>query len=208
MVKPDSELIRVEVRSRAEWRAWLRANHRQEASLWLVTFKKAATDAACLPFIGYDALVEEALCFGWIDSLPRALDTQRTMLRMSPRKRGSAWSAINRARIERLSAAGLMHPAGLATVAAAKIDGSWDRLTQVDLLTVPADLAGALTGEPAARRFFERFPPSSRRAILEWIAQARSPETRARRVATTIERAAANRKANFPAGRDKGPPET
>ncbi len=199
------EVPQIAVDSRAEWRAWLEANAAQSGSIWLVTWKKAAAGMRGLPFVGYDALVEEALCFGWIDSLPRALDLERTMLLFSPHKRGSSWSRVNRVRIARLQEANLMNARGSAVVEQAVEDGSWSRLEAVDDLTLPRDLADALAGNAVAAGFFARFPASSRRAILEWITIARTPQTRARRVALTVERAGENRKANFPAGRDRGP---
>ena len=92
----------MEIRSRAELRRWLTENHAVSGTIWLVTYKKAQADM----HVPYDDIVEEALCFGWVDSLPRALDAERTMLRLSPRKPGSAWSGLNKARIEKLAAAG------------------------------------------------------------------------------------------------------
>jgi len=164
----------------------------QRESIWLVTWKKAA-GARYLP---YGAIVDEALAFGWIDSLPRALDAERTMILLSPRKTGSSWSAVNRERVERLIAAGAMHPAGLARVAAAKADGSWSRLDAVEALTIPDDLAAALVPGSVADGHFHAFPRSVARRILEWIGNARTPETRARRIAETAAKAADNLRAN------------
>lgn len=183
---------RVEVASRTELRTWLAANHTQAESIWLVTWKKATADK----HVPYAAIVEEALCFGWIDSLPRKLDDERTMLRLSPRKAGSAWSQVNKYKVAALIAAGLMTPAGLAKIQQAKADGSWDTLNEVETLTVPADLAAALAGNADARRYFDAFPRSAKRGILEWIASARQPETRQRRVADTVAKAAENIRAN------------
>lgn len=183
---------KVEVRSREVLRAWLEANHSQSGSIWLVTYKKAAGS----DHLPYDAIVEEALAFGWVDSLPRALDDRRTMLRLSPRKPRSGWSAVNKARIERLIAEGRMHPAGLEKIESAKRDGSWTLLDAASILEVPVDLSQALAAHPPATKNFEAFPPSTRRAILEWIAQARTDETRARRIADTAEKAAQNIRAN------------
>lgn len=185
---------KIEVRSREALRTWLEASHTRPDSIWLVTFKKAAG----LDHLPYDAIVEEALAFGWVDSLPRALDDQRTMLRLSPRKPRSGWSAVNKARIERLIAEGRMHPAGMRKIEAAKADGSWILLDSASALTVPDDLTAALAANPSAAAYFEAFPPSTRRAILEWIAQAKSPETRARRILDTAEKAARNIRANQP----------
>jgi uncharacterized protein YdeI (YjbR/CyaY-like superfamily) len=186
---------RVEVDSRAAWRTWLEANHTKPDSIWLVTWKKG--DPRHLP---YDAVVEEALCFGWVDSLPRKLDDTRSMLRLSPRKPGSGWSALNKARVDKMQVAGLMAPAGLAVIAAAQADGSWSLLDAVDALAVPDDLAAALDAAGAGATF-AAFPPSARRGILEWIVQAKRPETRAARIAETAAKAAIGERANQWAGR-------
>jgi len=183
---------RVEVASRAELRAWLQCNHTRTTSIWLVTWKKAA-GARHVP---YSDVVDEALCFGWIDSLPRKLDADRTMVRLSPRKPGSAWSAVNKSKLERLLAEGLVTKAGLAAMDGAMADGSWSRLDSIATLSPPPDLAKALAAFPAARLNFEAFPPSVRRAILEWITQAKTAETRARRVGETARLAAENIRAN------------
>jgi uncharacterized protein YdeI (YjbR/CyaY-like superfamily) len=114
---------RVEIASRAAWRRWLSKNHARSESIWLVTFKKH-TGARHVP---YGDVVEVALCFGWIDSVPRKLDEDRSMVLLSPRKPGSPWSKLNKERVERLIAAGLMTAMGLAKVESAKADGSWTK---------------------------------------------------------------------------------
>lgn len=185
---------RVEVASRTELRAWLQSNHTRTTSIWLVTWKKAA-GARHAP---YSDVVDEALCFGWIDSLPRKLDADRTMVRLSPRKPRSAWSAVNRTKIERLLTEGRTTKAGLAAIERAQADGSWSLLESIATLSPPPDLAKALAASPAAKRNFDAFPPSVRRAILEWITQAKTPETRARRIAETARLAVDNIRANHP----------
>lgn len=185
-------LPRIEVTSRAAWRAWLDLNHATSGSVWVITYKKADPSR----HVPAAALAEEAICFGWIDSLPRKLDRSRTMLLLSPRKPRSAWSAINKQRAARMEAAGLMTNAGRAALARAQANGAWDFLADVDTLTPPADLAAALKRSPAAGRYFAAFPPSARRGILEWIKQAKRPETRARRIAETVRLAAGNIRAN------------
>lgn len=186
------ELAKVEVTTRAAWREWLARHHTQRESVWCVTYKKGASR----PKVEYEDLVEEALCFGWVDSAVRKLDDERTMLLMSPRKAQSAWSAPNKARVEKLLAAGAMTPAGLAKVEAAKASGTWSKLDAVEALEVPADLAAAFRKHRGAKANWEAFPRSARRGILEWIAQAKKPETRAARVADTAEKAAQNVRAN------------
>jgi uncharacterized protein YdeI (YjbR/CyaY-like superfamily) len=192
MRKAGADFPRVQVESRAEWRAWLGAHHANSRSIWLVTFKKASGRGTLFN----DDIVEEALCFGWIDSVPRKLDQMRSMLLLSPRKPGSAWSAINKARAERMIAAGLMQPAGLAVIDRAKADGSWTRLDQVEALETPEDLTTAFALHPEAGANFAAFPRSVKRGILEWILQAKRPETRAARIAETALLASENRRAN------------
>ena len=183
---------RVQPDSVAAWRAWLAEHHTRGTGVWLVTWRVGSTG----PKISYEESVEQALCFGWVDSKGRALDAERTMLWFAPRKARSGWSRPNKQRIERLLAAGLMESAGLALVDAAKADGSWTLLDDVEDLVVPDDLAAAFDAVPDSRTHWEAFPRSARRAILEWIVQARRPETRAKRVAETAEKAGRNERAN------------
>ena len=186
-------LAQVEIDSPQALRDWLDMHHRQAASVWIVTYRKP--DPRHVP---WGAIVDAALCFGWIDSLPRRLDDARTMVLLSPRRPGSAWSAVNKAKVAALTAAGLLAPAGLAAVAAAKESGTWNRLDVAHALVVPPDLEAALAAHPGAADHFAAFSPSSRRGILEWIEQARRPQTRRSRVETTARLAAENRKANHP----------
>jgi uncharacterized protein YdeI (YjbR/CyaY-like superfamily) len=167
--------------SRAEWRAWLAAHHDRSDEVWLVLWRPRSGRAG----LTYDEAVEEALCFGWIDGKAAGLDEQRTMLRFSPRKRGSGWARSNKLRVERLLAEGLMAAPGLALIEQAKRDGSWTRLDGVEDLVVPDDLAAALAAHPGAREHWDGFPRSVRRAALLRIVEAKRPETRARWVAET-----------------------
>jgi uncharacterized protein YdeI (YjbR/CyaY-like superfamily) len=184
-------LLLVHAPTRAAWRAWLAANHTQSASIWLVLNRKGSG----LPHLPAEEAAEEALCFGWIDSRPAKLDAQRSMLLVSPRRPGSAWSGVNKRRVEKLRAAGLMAPAGLAAIERAKADGSWALLDGASALEEPADLKAALNG--AALEAWQGFPPSHRRANLEWIAQAKRPETRAARIAEIARLAALGQRANI-----------
>jgi uncharacterized protein YdeI (YjbR/CyaY-like superfamily) len=178
--------------TRAEWRRWLEQNHTRTQGVWLISFKKATGK----PRVEYDEAVEEALCFGWIDSKSLKLDDERTMLWFTARKRGTGWSKPNKERVERLIAAGLMTEMGMAKIAAAQQDGSWNALDAVEALEVPPDLAAALAGYPSAQAHFEAFPRSAKRSILEWIASAKTPATRAKRVEETARLAADNIRAN------------
>ncbi len=177
---------------RQAWRAWLDEHHATARGVWLVYYKKGSGR----PRVDYGDAVEEALCAGWIDSRPNALDAERSTQLFSPRKPRSPWSRLNKRRVESLIAAGLMRPAGLAVVEAARADGSWSAYDATEDLTVPDDLASALAADPAAHANFDLFPPSSKKNILWWISSAKRPETRAKRVAETVRLAAENKRAN------------
>ncbi len=183
---------RVEAPTRAAWRAWLEANHASGGGVWLVINRKGSG----LPHLPPAEAAEEALCFGWVDSRPAKLDERRSLLLVSPRKPGSAWSGVNKERVRRLAEAGLMAPAGLAAVERAKADGSWERLDGATALAEPPDLGAALAARPGALEAWRGFPPSHRRANLEWVAQAKRPETRAARVAEIAARAERGERAN------------
>ena len=181
----------IEIASLAELRQWLEAHAGQTDSVWLVTWKKG--DPRYVP---YTEIVDTALCYGWVDSLPRKLEDARTMLLLSPRREGSAWSRVNKQKAERLIREGRMRPRGLAKIDAAKQSGDWDRLAAVDALETPEDLLACLRLYPEAERNWDAFPKSARRGILEWIVQAKRPETRAKRILETAELAARNERAN------------
>ena len=179
-------------KSRADWRKWLEKHHTRSEGLWVVTYKKSSGK----DHIPYEEIVEEALCFGWIDSKGNKLDEERTMLWCAPRKAGSKWSRSNKERVEKLLAANLISAAGLAKIEAAKKDGTWTALDPVEALEVPPDLAVALAAHQGAKQYFDEFPRSVRRGILEWILNAKRPETRAKRISETAELAAKNIRAN------------
>ncbi len=172
------------MRSRADLRAWLADHHAGSTTVWLAFFRKHHPD-----HLPNDALVEELLCWGWVDSLPRALDADRTMLMIAPRRETSAWSAINKAHVVRARASGAMTPAGEAKIAAAIANGMWEFLDDVERLEVPRDLAVALAVK-AARITWDGFPRSIRRGALERLKMARGPETRAARIRDIAESAA------------------
>lgn len=178
--------------TRAAWRRWLSTHHQRQEGVWFISGKKGSPQ----PRVDYEAAVEEALCFGWVDSKTGKLDEERSMLWMAPRKPRTGWSAPNKARVARLIEAGLMMPAGLAKVQAAQADGSWSKLDAVELLQQPPDLQAALAQQGEAARHFAAFPRSVQRGILEWIVQAKRPETRQRRIEETARLAALNERAN------------
>ncbi len=176
---------------RETWRAWLEANHATSRGAWLVTWRPRTGRAT----LDYEAAVEEALCFGWVDSTGGSFDGDRGRLYFAPRKPRSIWAASNKARVERLIAEGRMAPAGLAAVERARANGAWDVLDSAERLVVPDDLAAALEMRPPAAANFAAFTPSARKMLLGWIAVARRPETRARRIAEIAQAAARNERA-------------
>lgn len=183
------ELPLVEPGSRAEWHAWLVEHHATSRGIWLAVGKKGNTRTA----LTYDQAVEEALCFNWIDSTVNRLDADRFKQLFTPRKRGSTWSKSNKDRIARLDSEGLLTPVALAAIDAAKADGSWNLLDDIDNLVIPDDLADALAGNADAECQFHAFSASQRKMALYWIASAKRPETRARRIEQTLRAAAEGR---------------
>ncbi|MBC7841784.1 MAG: YdeI/OmpD-associated family protein [Gemmatimonadaceae bacterium] len=175
-----------------QWRRWLARQAARSEGVWLVSWKTATGK----PRMSYAESVEEALAFGWVDSLPRALDSERSMLWFAPRKPRTGWSRPNKERVARLIADGRMTAAGLAKVDAAKRDGSWTKLDAIESLEIPPDLAAALNAETLAKEHFAEFPRSVKRGILEWISTAKKPETRQRRIEETARLAAKNVRAN------------
>ena len=180
----------LEVANRAELRAWLETNHATSPGVRLAVGKKGNATTA----LTYDDAVEEALCFGWIDSTTTRLDADRFAIFFGPRKRGGTWARSNKVRVERLIAEGLMRPAGLAAIEAAKVDGSWSSIDHVEDMVMPDDLAAALAADPHAQRFWDALPPGQRKLTFRWIGSAKRAETRERRVAETVRAAAEGRR--------------
>jgi uncharacterized protein YdeI (YjbR/CyaY-like superfamily) len=168
--------------NRAEWRTWLAANHDRAGGVWFVFWKKKAGR----PTVDYEEAVEEALCFGWIDGLLRPVDEERSSIRFTPRRPGSAWARSNKERVARLEAAGLMTDAGRRVVEAARSDGSWGALDAIEALVVPDDLVTALETVPGASEGFDACSASVRRMILGYIGQAKRPATRADRIERAV----------------------
>jgi uncharacterized protein YdeI (YjbR/CyaY-like superfamily) len=188
----DADYPNLEVTSAVQLREWLFANNDTADGIWLITYKKSAGDR----HVTYEEVVREALCFGWIDSKGRGLDSTRSQLLLTPRRPKSNWSGPNKARAAELIAAGLMQPAGLAMIELAKRTGTWGALDAVEALVEPDDLRVAIDASPDARSYWEAFPRSTRRAILEWIDSAKRPETRQKRILETARLAAVNVRAN------------
>ena len=198
-MKQDIE--RVHAETPGEWRAWLQEHHLSSTAVWLVSWKKHTGR----PAVSYDDAVIQALAFGWVDSRPAKLDDARTMLYFTPRRPGSAWSRPNKVRIAELERTGGLSEQGRRMVAAARADGSWSVLDEVEDLVVPPDLAAAFDRHPGSFEHWEAFPRSAKRGILEWIVQARTDATRDRRTEQTAALAREGRRAGQ--WQPKRPPE-
>ena len=178
----------VYAKDRNAWRRWLARNHAKSRGVWLVYYKRGSGR----PTVSYAEAVEECLCYGWIDSVINAIDADRYMQLMTPRKPKSAWSKVNKGRIERMVAEDRMTPAGLAKIEQAKTDGSWTRLDSVEAMTLPPELRKALAANRTAKRNFDAWPQSARKQVLYYLNAAKRPETRARRIDEIIRNLAAN----------------
>ncbi len=172
--------------TRRAWRRWLQENHQRGRGVWLISYRNRTGR----PRVEYEDAVEEALCFGWIDSMVKTIDEERGAQWYAPRRPRTGWSRSNKQRVERLIEAKLMKPAGLAAIEAASQDGSWEMYDLAEALEVPDDLARALKRHRGARETFDGFPKSVRRGTIAWICSAKREETRRRRVDDTAERAA------------------
>lgn len=176
MIKTEN-FAKVEVKSTGELRSWLEKHHQQEESVWLVTFKKSQPEK----YISTSEVLDELLCFGWIDGIRRKLDETRTMQLIGPR-RAQHWSATYKKRASKLIAAEKMHAAGFKSIEASKQSGLWNFLDEVDQLIIPADLAEALDKYPTAPDFFASINDSSKRFVLRWIKLAKTDKTRQKRI--------------------------
>ncbi len=176
--------------TRSDWRKWLEKNHSTSPGVWLIYYKKESGKRK----FNYADAVEEALCFGWIDSTLRPLDNERFMQRFTPRKSKSGWSGLNKKRIEKMIGEGLMTKAGLEKIEAAKKDGSWESLDHIAAIQLPQDFEKALSKNKKAKANFENFPPFAKKQFLYHINQAKTEATRKKRIILCIKMAAANKK--------------
>lgn len=176
-------------KDRHEWRQWLQENHTSASEAWLVYFKKHTDKKS----IKYEEAVEEALCFGWIDSKVKKIDEEKFMQRYTPRKEDSNWSESNKRRVRKLIKLGLMTPIGLEKIEIAKRNGSWYRLDDIDKeIVIPDDLEAALKANPKAKENFDGFAPSQKKQYLWWLKSAKRAETREKRLGEIIKRAEEN----------------
>jgi uncharacterized protein YdeI (YjbR/CyaY-like superfamily) len=186
---PTERFAKVEVASLDELRDWLDVHYQQQESVWLVRYKNTVP----AKFVDRLALLDELLCYGWIDGLARKLDDERTMQLISPRRQ-QAWAKSYKDRAASLIAQGRMRPPGLAAIERSKALGQWDATAEIDALVVPPDLQAALDIDPRAARRFAEAAPSYRRNVLRWISAAKTPDTRAKRIGITVDHAASGRK--------------
>ena len=176
--------------SQMEWRQWLQENHESKQSIWLVCYKVKTG----IPTISWSNAVDEALCFGWIDSVRKTIDEERFIQFFSKRKPSSTWSKINKLKVEKLIADGLMLPAGLKCIEIAKENGSWNILDTVDELLIPDDLEVEFEKYIGSKVYFESLSKSIRKMMLYWIISAKRPETRQKRIEEIAEHAEKGKK--------------
>ncbi len=172
--------------SRQDWRQWLKENHDLKQSVWLVYYKKKSN----ISTVSYSDAVDEALCFGWIDSTLKSLDSERFMQFFCKRKPTSVWSKINKGKVQQLISNGLMTPAGLVSIEIAKQNGSWLILDDVEELKIPEDLAEEFKNKPGSKEYFLSLSNSIKKSILQWLVLAKRPETRRKRITEIAELAA------------------
>ena len=184
-------------RSRQEWRDWLQDNHAKKQSVWLIYYKKKSNVSTIL----YSDAVDEALCFGWIDSKSKPIDEHKFMQFFSKRKEKSVWSKVNKEKIERLTEEGLMTNAGYEIIEKAKLNGSWNILDEAEALHIPKDLEGEFDKRPNAKLYFLSLSRSDKRNILQWLILAKRQETREKRITEIVELADKNQKPKQFSGR-------
>ena len=187
-----NELKTFHAKIRKEWRNWLEKNHQSEKSIWLIIYKKESET----PSIYYPEAVDEALCFGWIDSKPNKRDEHSYYQFFSKRNPKSNWSKVNKVKVSNLMEQGLIHDSGLRMIEIAKQNGNWTALDEVEKITIPDDLKELFLKNKTAYDNWEKFPRSSKRGILEWIMNAKKTETRKKRIEETVQHATDNIKAN------------
>ena len=187
-------------KDRQEWREWLQRNHDKKQSVWLIYYKKKSK----IPTVTYSEAVDEALCFGWIDSKAKPLDEEKFMQFFSRRKEKSVWSKVNKEKIERLTKEGLMTKAGYEIIETAKQNGSWTILDEAEALIIPDDLEKEFQKRNNAKEYFLSLSRSDKRNILQWLVLAKRQETREKRINEIVELAGKNQKPKQFGGQKNG----
>lgn len=174
----------IKIKGRSEWRTWLSANYNKETEIWLVYYKKSSGK----PSIGYDESVEEALCFGWVDSIIKKIDDEKYVRKFTPRKPDSQWSMSNINRVQKMIQAELMTEHGLALVEAAKGSGSWDNPVTPPKFSfeLPPEFAQALAKNKKAKEFFEGLAKTYKKQYIGWIVSAKRAKTKEKRIRESV----------------------
>ena len=171
------------IKTRSQWRSWLSKNHDKSSGIWLVFYKKHTNK----PTLEYEDAVEQALCFGWIDSIIRKLDDEKYLRKFTPRKVNSQWSQLNKTRVKKLIGQGLMTKAGLTKITEAKKSGRWNENDRPNIsLEIPKELKTALAKNKKAKTFFNQLAPSYQRQFIGWIVVAKQQKTKDKRVKEAI----------------------
>ncbi|CAN5333546.1 YdeI/OmpD-associated family protein [soil metagenome] len=186
--------------NRREWREWLQENHEKKQSVWLIYYKKKSN----IPTVMYSEAVDEALCFGWIDSKAKPLDENKFMQFFCRRKPNSVWSKVNKEKVQRLIDEKLMTKAGYEIIETAKENGSWTILDEAEALVIPKDLERELNKKLTAKTYFLGLSRSDKRNILQWLVIAKRQETRLKRIIEIVELAHQNQKPKQFRGRESG----
>jgi len=187
---PFKEIETVCPKSRADWRKWLEKNHQSKQSVWLVYFKSSTKVAS----VSWSEAVDEALCFGWIDSTKKTIDNERYMQYFSKRKPNSIWSKINKDKVDYLISKNLMQEAGYKSIEIAKKNGSWSILDEVEALIIPADLKKEFDKRVGALEYYESLSKSTKKILLGWVVLAKRAETRQKRIIEIAENASRKHK--------------
>jgi len=190
MAKPEKELETFCPASKQEWRQWLQEHHDKKQSVWIIQYRKKSN----VPSITWSDAVDEALCFGWIDSTARTIDSEKFMQFFTRRKPKSVWSKINKEKVARLLEQNLIAPAGLAAIEIAKQNGSWTILDEVEEVIIPHDLNMEFNNHSGSSDYFLGLSRSVRKSILQWLVLAKRPETRQKRITEIAELAALKQK--------------
>jgi uncharacterized protein YdeI (YjbR/CyaY-like superfamily) len=177
-------MIHLYFKTSAEWREWLKTNHMTSAGVWLIFYKKETGK----PSLDYDGAVDEALCFGWIDSIIRKIDDEQYARKFTLRNDNSKWSELNKKRVETLIRDGRMTEIGLAKIEAARLNGQWDKQDRPKIqFELPPEFEAALNGNEKARRFFDQLTPTGQKEFIVWVATAKRQETRDKRIKESIQ---------------------
>ena len=179
---PGHELKQFYARNRKSWRSWLEKNHDKELGVWLIYYKKDSGKSR----VSYDDAVEEALCFGWIDSIMHPIDEQKYKQKFTPRKTKSVWSALNKKRVEKLLEQKLMTPAGLKIIETGKQNGSWTKIDHIENFEIPADLKKVFSKNKSLHKYYSQLGKFRQKQWLYRLGSAKLPETRAKRIGEMI----------------------